>query len=195
MAGYVASRAKQNKGFVTKAARQQQEEQRIASYGPIPLRIEFPDGYIIQGFFPVTSTLQSIHDLVAAAVQPQHISNFYLFTAPPKKTLQKIEETTLYSAGLIPAARLHVGLTSSSTTDNNSAISILNEAALALCSEPPLKSETMKQHRQEKKDGDVERKEDASVVQKAAGSGANLGGKKSGGGAGGIPKWMRLSNK
>lgn len=186
MSGFASTRAKQSRGLMTRQLREAEEQQRIASYGPIPIRIEFPDGYIIQASFPVTTPLRQLHELVYKVLHPSYRLQFHLFTTPPKKAFKPkdLDELTLYSAQLIPAARIHVGVETMPEQ-----VAVLDEPiAASRTSEPPSKSyrkpAAAKQQQQEAKADD-------SSVQKAVGSGAN-GQKKAGGG---VPKWMRLSSK
>ena len=42
----------------THALREAEERARAAAYGPVPVRVHFPDGVILQATFAATETLQ-----------------------------------------------------------------------------------------------------------------------------------------
>ncbi|KAG8507539.1 Tether containing UBX domain for GLUT4 [Galemys pyrenaicus] len=73
----------------------------------VALRVQFPDRYVLQGFFCPNETVGDLRDFVRS-----HLGNpdlpFYLFVAPPK-TLLDDHTLTLFQANLFPAALVHFG--------------------------------------------------------------------------------------
>ncbi|XP_038598790.1 tether containing UBX domain for GLUT4 isoform X2 [Tachyglossus aculeatus] len=93
--------------LVTKSFREAQEKKKLERYPKVVLRVQFPDRYVLQGFFRPNETVGDLRDFVK-----QHLGNpdlpFYLFVAPPKTVLNDDAET-LFQAKLFPAALVHFG--------------------------------------------------------------------------------------
>lgn len=73
--------------------------------------MEFPDGFCLQTAFLGGDRLTALHSLVKRALLPGLAEHFSLFLTPPRVVLPSRQgEATLASAGLVPAARVHVSL-------------------------------------------------------------------------------------
>jgi len=126
---------------MTRQMREAEEARKAAAYGHVPVRVEFPDGIIIQAFFPATSATQDLVSFVKEALIPEAASAFYLFTAPPKVELKDMP-ATLYAAGLVPAARVHVGFRGSAL--NRLPQQTIRQEIMSLCGPPPSRTLAMR---------------------------------------------------
>jgi len=109
MAGYTAARrASEQRTLMTRQMREAEMARKAASFGQVPIRIEFPDGMVLQASFAATETLEQLRSLVQGVLIPELASCFYLFVTPPKTEFKDMQ-ISLYKAGLVPAARIHVG--------------------------------------------------------------------------------------
>lgn len=69
------------------------------------IRVSFPfDHLILQTTFKPTDTIEQLHNLVKRFVD---VSDFYLYTAPPKKVLDL--KSTFFKEKLVPAALIQFG--------------------------------------------------------------------------------------
>ncbi|GAX84069.1 hypothetical protein CEUSTIGMA_g11493.t1 [Chlamydomonas eustigma] len=95
--------------LLTKALRDAAELRRAAVYGPIPVRIHFPDNIIVQAAFSALDTIAALQDLVAQVLTSDLSVKgaFYLYTTPPRQVL-KDSDVTLFKAQLVPAAHVYV---------------------------------------------------------------------------------------
>ncbi|GBF90266.1 hypothetical protein Rsub_03399 [Raphidocelis subcapitata] len=94
--------------LMTRTAREAQARARAASHPPVPVRLHFPDGSIVQAEFAATQPVGAIAELARALVQPGLAPALYLYTAPPKQVLRDAA-ATLFDLRLLPAAHVHVG--------------------------------------------------------------------------------------
>jgi len=102
-------RAAADSVLMTRTAREAQARARAAALPPIPVRLHFPDGGIVQAEFKSTQPVSTIAALARALVDPQLAPALYLYTAPPKQVL-KDPAATLFDLKLYPAAHVYVGL-------------------------------------------------------------------------------------
>lgn len=79
---------------------------KIRKYSSSLVRIRFPQGFILQGTFSTTSTLQDIHEMITAVLKNPSIP-FYLFTAPPVQKYQNLK-STLEELKFVPAIILNI---------------------------------------------------------------------------------------
>ncbi len=114
MAGYASRAKQQSQHLKTSAMRAAEEASRAASFSHVPVRVQLPDGYIIQSEFKGSDAL----GVVRARLQPllKHTS-WYLYTTPPKTKLTD-EQPSLYALRLVPAALLYVGCDGASGGEN-----------------------------------------------------------------------------
>eukprot|EP00798_Chlamydomonas_sp_ICE-L_P005522 gene5522-4155_t len=107
-----ANRRKEEGGLKTKKLREAEERKRALSFGSIPVRIQFPDGVIVQAAFSALETLNSLQELVAKFVikelgkKAKTGYGFYLYTTPPRQPLKELD-ITFYQADLVPAAHVY----------------------------------------------------------------------------------------
>ncbi|KAM5135218.1 tether containing UBX domain for GLUT4 [Mantella aurantiaca] len=93
--------------LMTKALREAQLKEKLQRYPKVVLRVLFPDRFMLQGFFRVTETLESVREFIQSHLQEPEIP-FYLFITPPRTELTDDSET-LFQAHLFPAALVHFG--------------------------------------------------------------------------------------
>jgi len=194
-------RAQQGKHLMTKQMREAEQARKAASYGQVPVRVEFPEGTVLQASFPAVAPVGELHELIKVALLPEAAKTFYLFTTPPKMELKDMS-SSFYAADLVPAARVHVGFRGAVVGgggDKERVSSCLRPEVVALMGPPPSRAEAL----------GVEGKKNAGVVaedaagpsgsSRAAGAAAVSGGAAQGepkrAKPGGVPSWMKLSNK
>lgn len=90
----------------TQKLREAEEAARAAGYGPVAIRLHFPDGVILQASFAATEPLSALRQLVARAVVPELAAAFQLFTTPPRTVLKDMD-ATFHKAQLVPAAHVY----------------------------------------------------------------------------------------
>ncbi|XP_043924155.1 tether containing UBX domain for GLUT4 [Protopterus annectens] len=93
--------------LMTKALRETQSQEKMLRYPKVVLRVQFPDRYILQGFFQPTETVENVKEFVKQQLASPDLS-FYLFVTPPKIILEDMT-VTLFQANLFPAAVVHFG--------------------------------------------------------------------------------------
>ena len=97
--------------FFQLRAREAREREAAQAARTTHIIVEFPDGYCLQTAFLGGDRLTALHSLVKRALLPGLAEQFSLFLTPPRVVLQSRQgEATLASAGLVPAARVHVSL-------------------------------------------------------------------------------------
>lgn len=108
MSGWAKQNSKAAGPMKTQKLREQDERRRAEQLGPIPVRVHFPDGSIVQANFRALETLASLQKLVQHCMLP-NLPQWYLYVTPPKQAL-KDHSLTFYKAGLLPAANVLVGM-------------------------------------------------------------------------------------
>ena len=110
----MSSWAKQNSQgagpLKTQKLREQDERRRAEQFGPVPVRVHFPDGTIVQAEFRPTETLSSLQKLLQQCMQPS-LTQWHMYVTPPKQVFKDLS-LTFYKAGLLPAANVLIGLDS-----------------------------------------------------------------------------------
>ena len=107
MSGW-ANRSSQASGpLKTQKLREQDERRRAEQFGPVPVRVYFPDDTIIQAEFKPLESLSALSNLVQQCIQPG-LPKWYLYVTPPKQCLDMT--FTFYKAGLVPAANVLLGM-------------------------------------------------------------------------------------
>lgn len=172
MSGWAKQNSKAGGPLKTQKLREQDERRRAEQFGPIPVRVHFPDGSIVQADFKALETLVSLHKLVQQCMLP-NLAQWYLYITPPKQVLKDLS-LTFYKAGLLPAANVLIGLDS-----KHDGLYLKPEVA-ALQAAPPSRS-VAKQSNDAKTSG-------ASNV----GSGAQFLPSSKATGDKKVPKWMKL---
>lgn len=192
LAGYAnARRNAESRTLMTKQMREAEQERKAAAYGRVPVRVELPDGHVVQATFAAVEKLQALHSLVASVLVPEVASAFYLFTAPPKVEL-KDPGVSLYAAGLVPAARVHVGFRNAAALPEYKGC--LNDEAMALLGDPPARAEAMGRpaktvfEQKEGSEGDERAPANRTAGPAAEGEGRPRRPKA------GMPSWMKLSS-
>ena len=209
MAGYAARRAQEGKMLMTQQMREAEAARKAASYGNIPVRIEFPDGMVVQASFAATAPLAELRDLVESALSSEAAAaGFYLFVTPPRTELKDMS-ASFYSQGLVPAARVHVGYKNvvgggggggGTSPSSSSSSPSLKPEVMALSGKPPSRAAALK----------PSQKNTASAATGSTGVGGSEAGPSTrvGGGdssrepgeqkrakPGGVPSWMKLSSR
>lgn len=105
---HAANKRKQvaSSGLRTAAMREAEQHAKAAALGPVPVRVHFPDGHILQSAFSATETVSAIYELVSQCLSEAAQPGFYLYTTPPRTPL-KDQQQTIYHAGLVPAAHVY----------------------------------------------------------------------------------------
>lgn len=192
LASYAAAkRNADQKHLMTRQMRENEVARKAAAYGQVPVRVELPDGVVLQASFAATESIGELKALVESVMIPEAAACFYLFTTPPKVELKDVD-MTFYAAGLVPAARVHVGFRGIDATLQGK--SCLKEEVMALQGEPPARSVAMGKpevergpERQAEKAGDGE----AAPRPRPAAEGGGQRRQKTAG----VPSWMKLSSK
>lgn len=110
-------RAAAQSQLLTRALREQQARARANALGPVPVRLHFPDGSIVQAEFAATQPVDAVASLARSLVAPPLSSALYLYTTPPRQVIKgKQLAATLYDTGLVPAAHIHVGADAAKVT-------------------------------------------------------------------------------
>ena len=94
--------------LMTRTAREAQARARAERMPPVPVRLHFPDGSIVQADFRATQPLAAVLDLARAVAAPALAAALHLYTTPPKAVLRDAA-ATLFALQLYPAAHVHVG--------------------------------------------------------------------------------------
>jgi tether containing UBX domain for GLUT4 len=196
MAGYAARRNQEERGLMTRQMREAQEAARAAACGPVAVRLELPDGHVLQATFAATAPLEELRAVALRALAPAAGASCHLFTAPPKVVLRDMA-ATFYAARLAPAARVHVGF-----AGDVEGGPLLRPEVAELLGEPPARAESLQRP-------SVGNGEGGSVAPDAGGAARQAGpaaepARQAGGdqrravggsapGAG--PKWLKLGGK
>ncbi|KAI1886468.1 hypothetical protein AGOR_G00196060 [Albula goreensis] len=93
--------------LMTKALREVRMKEKMERYPKVVVRVQFPDRYVLQGFFRPLETVGALRQFVRSHLADPQLS-FYLFIAPPKTTLDD-PTATLFQANLFPAALVYCG--------------------------------------------------------------------------------------
>ncbi|XP_048466664.1 tether containing UBX domain for GLUT4 isoform X4 [Rhincodon typus] len=93
--------------LMTKSMRETYIKEKTERYPKVVLRVQFPDRYVLQGFFRPFETVGALIEFVKMHLIDPAIS-FYLFKTPPKVLLDQ-PAATLFEANLFPAALVHFG--------------------------------------------------------------------------------------
>lgn len=96
----------------TAAMREAEARAKAQSYGLVAVRLLLPGSTAtLQAAFPATDSLSALQGLLARVLSPQAAAAAYLFTTPPKTVIKGAAlQQSFYQAGLVPAARVHVGV-------------------------------------------------------------------------------------
>ncbi|KAM6940045.1 tether containing UBX domain for GLUT4 [Xenentodon cancila] len=93
--------------LMTKALRESQMKEKMERYPKVVLRVQFPDRYVLQGFFRPLETVGAVKDFVHSHLEDPQLS-FHLFITPPKTILDD-PSVTLFQADLFPGALVYFG--------------------------------------------------------------------------------------
>jgi tether containing UBX domain for GLUT4 len=189
-------RAEQGKYLMTKQMREAEQAKKAASYGAVPVRVEFPGDTVLQASFPAVAPVAELHELVKTALLPEAAKNFYLFTTPPKVELKDMS-VSFYAAGLVPAARVHVGFKGGAGGGEKSPSCLRPEVA-ALMGRPPSRAEALGLDEKKSSEGVAEDEAGPSGSRAAApkaAAGGTVQGEPKRARPGGVPSWMKLSNR
>jgi hypothetical protein len=188
--------------------REREARRRAEAAGPATIRLELPDGHVLQAAFPAAAPLSGLQALAARALAGHA---FYLFTAPPKKVLEAKEGDTFFSAKMVPGARVHVGIKPAAGTGGKQGEEgegkegegpLLAPEVLGLVGPPPPRGGTSGQESgaRDQAKGHSDRWKEARVKVERVEGGQGSGGRGSGAGSGrsavpGAPKWMKLGGR
>ncbi|XP_039860407.1 tether containing UBX domain for GLUT4 [Simochromis diagramma] len=93
--------------LMTKSLRESQIKEKMDRYPKVVLRVQFPDRYVLQGFFRPLETVDALRHFVRSHLEDPQLS-FYLFITPPKTILDD-PSATLFQADLFPGALVYFG--------------------------------------------------------------------------------------
>jgi tether containing UBX domain for GLUT4 len=222
-------REQEARPFTTQAQRDAAMRARAESFGPVPVRLHYPDGSIAQAEFAATDALFSVWELAArlASAELAGVGSgegskcttttttnnnndslpLYLYTAPPKTVIKDLS-VTLYQAGLVPAANLHVGSSAPSAQRQPAPPSLRSEAR-ALMSEgvPPVRLQRPRRADDDDDEDNGARRAGkgkaplpagrggAMGLLSAMGGGGGGGAARGGGGGGGAPAWLKMGGR
>ena len=177
MSGWAKKNSQAAGPLKTQKLRDQDERRRAEQFGPVPVRIHFPDNSIVQAEFKPLEPLSALQKLVQQCVQP-NLPSWYMYVTPPKQVLKDLS-LTFYKAGLLPAANVLIG------TDGLHEGSFLKPHVAALQAPPPArsiaKSELGSTETRKSSAGNV-----GNGTQFLPSSRASASGEKK------VPKWMKL---
>lgn len=131
MSGWAKQNSKAAGPLKTQKLREQDERRRAEQFGPIPVRVHFPDGHIVQADFRALETLASLQKLVQLCMLPS-LHQWYMYVTPPKQAFKDLS-LTFYKAGLLPAANILLGM------DSKHDGPFLKPEIVALCAAPPVR--------------------------------------------------------
>lgn len=177
MSGWAKQKASAAGPLKTQKLRDQDERRRAEHFGPVPVRIHWPDGTILQAEFRAVESLGALQRLVQQCAI-EDLPKWYLYVTPPKQTLKDMG-LNFFKAGLVPAANVHVGM------DSQYAGPFLKQHVADLEGPPPARPGAVRQTNT----GAAE-----SRVSGIAGASEFLPSKSAGGtGDKKVPKWMKLN--
>lgn len=178
MSGWAKKNSQAAGPLKTQKLREQDERRRAEQFGPVPVRIHFPDDTIVQAEFKPLEPLSVLQKLVQQCIQPE-LLKWYMYVTPPKQVLKDLT-LTVYKAGLLPAANVLIGVESKHEGP------FLKPDVAALQAPPPARSIS-----QTESNGAEARKGPAGNV----GSGAQFlsSSRVAGSGEKKVPKWMKLN--
>jgi type I site-specific restriction endonuclease len=104
-----------NRPFENREMREAHESSNRSNYDFSVIRVNFPnDNLVVQMQMPPDQTIDQLLRHIKELVDDQKtdLNKLYLFTVPPKTVLSL--ERTIQESGLIPAAFIHIGGSSSS---------------------------------------------------------------------------------
>ncbi|KAA6416558.1 MAG: plant UBX domain-containing 1 [Trebouxia sp. A1-2] len=133
MSGWAKKNSQAAGPLKTQKLREQDERRRAEQFGPVPVRIHFPDDSIVQAEFKPLEPLSALQKLVQQCVQPE-LLKWYMYVTPPKQVLKDLS-LTFYKAGLLPAANVLIGVESKHGGD------FLKPAVAALQAPPPAREQ------------------------------------------------------
>jgi hypothetical protein len=192
-----AKKDQEAKHLMTKQMREAEQARKAASYGSVPVRVEFPEGTVLQASFPAVAPVAELHELIKTALLPEAAKTFYLFTTPPKVELKDMS-LSFYAANLVPAARVHVGFKGGAAGDWVLVGSCLRPEVAALMGRPPSRAEALGIDEKKNAVGGAEDAAGPSGSRAAAGAaaaGTAQGEPTKRAKPGGVPSWMKLSNR
>ena len=177
MSGWAKKNSQAGGPLKTQKLREQDERRRAEQFGPVPVRIHFPDDTIIQAEFKPLEPLSALQQLVQLCVQP-NLPKWHLYVTPPKQVLKDLS-LTFYKAGLLPAANVLIG------TEGTHDGPFLKPDIAALQAAPPARSIAKSDN-----NGPAAKKGSAGNV----GSGAQFlpSSRNASSGEKKVPKWMKL---
>ncbi|KAK9839775.1 hypothetical protein WJX81_000496 [Elliptochloris bilobata] len=176
-----AAAAAEGASLRTAALRERDERVAASRHGPAPVRVHLPGGLVLQASFGALETLGALRQLVARCLAPG-VRSWTLYTAPPKQVLADWG-VSMYKAGLVPAANVHLGL----GAPHGGTRLLRPEVAALLGPPPPARGFA----RRQAPDAGQERSERtvAGGNFRAGGASGTSNGKAGGGKA---PKWLKL---
>ena len=190
LAAYARRQAQEGKHLMTRQMREAENARKAASYGPVPIRVEFPNNFVLQASFAAAAPLAELQELVRAALTPEAAAKFYLFTTPPKTEIKDMS-VSFYAAGLVPAARVHVGF--KNWEPAGAGESFLRPEVVKMMDKPPARGVTM--GKEEKKVSSEENVAGAGPPGSNQGASGSAQGEPKRKKSGGMPSWMKLSTR
>eukprot|EP00192_Tetraselmis_astigmatica_P011428 CAMPEP_0117649282 /NCGR_PEP_ID=MMETSP0804-20121206/883_1 /TAXON_ID=1074897 /ORGANISM="Tetraselmis astigmatica, Strain CCMP880" /LENGTH=374 /DNA_ID=CAMNT_0005454997 /DNA_START=248 /DNA_END=1372 /DNA_ORIENTATION=- len=177
MAGAKAKASKDGM-LMTQAMREAEATKKAQKLGAVRIRIVLPERLILQASFRATDKLSDLMEFVKRCLDPA-ATGWYLYSTPPKQVMEDTKPT-LYQAGLVPAAKLYLGMHAASDK------SLLRPEVLAHRTFPPTAEPELSADKKEKApEADISAVA-ADSSQGRTGGSANANGKK-------VPKWLKMS--
>uniref|UniRef100_UPI00358FDB4B tether containing UBX domain for GLUT4 isoform X2 n=1 Tax=Myxine glutinosa TaxID=7769 RepID=UPI00358FDB4B len=93
--------------LLTSEMRERQKHERLKHYSQVVIRVNFPDRFVLQGFFGQQETVRDLQEFVETHLEEPGLP-FYLYTAPPRHLMIDASQT-LFEANLLPTAVVHFG--------------------------------------------------------------------------------------
>lgn len=196
-------RSRESQGFTTKAMRDLEMLKKKKIYSHAQLRIQFPDGTILEAKFLPKERISLVKKVIQEeCLMRASAYDFDLYVAPPRRKLE--EKETLEAQGLVPAAKVFLSWKGGAAPPKSAPVGTFLQSQLfredakpaypsarALVDgevqEPDAQQPTAKKTKPDKASREEE------MVRRMMGQGGGLGGgaKKGGKPSSGKPKWFK----
>uniref|UniRef100_A0A8C4RCF2 UBX domain-containing protein n=1 Tax=Eptatretus burgeri TaxID=7764 RepID=A0A8C4RCF2_EPTBU len=78
--------------LLTSEMRERQKHERLKRYSQVAVRVNFPDRFVLQGFFRPQETVRDLQEFVETHLEEPGLP-FYLYTAPPRQLMIDTSQT------------------------------------------------------------------------------------------------------
>uniref|UniRef100_UPI00358E3BF4 tether containing UBX domain for GLUT4-like isoform X2 n=1 Tax=Myxine glutinosa TaxID=7769 RepID=UPI00358E3BF4 len=139
--------------LLTSEMRERQKHERLKHYSQVVIRVNFPDRFVLQGFFGQQETVRDLQEFVETHLEEPGLP-FYLYTAPPRHLMTDASQT-LFEANLLPTAVVHFG--SAVKTEHNLSSTCLRMAVPRLQADMLVDRSLWKDHWGSRGGADIDR--------------------------------------